>query len=579
MSVHHDLRRLMALARPFWGWMVLAGLLGFLTVGSNVGLMATGAWLIAAAALHPSIAALQVAIVGVRFFGIARGAFRYVERLTSHNTTFRLLRKLRVWFYERLEPLAPAGLARHESGDLLARMLEDIDELQNLYMRVIGPPLVALLTGAVMLVFTGVFAPILVPLLLGFYVIGGVGVPLLVWRLSDRAGQGAVTRRAELNAALTAGIQGIDDLLAYNAEGRFLGRVRSLSASLAEHQQILTRIDALREGLMILIGNGAMVAVLAAAIPRVSGIQLATVVLGVAASFEAISALPEAGRNLGAIRASARRLFEVLDAEPGIEELSGDDSQATSTIPSSFDLHITGLTFFYHTDDDPALNGINLLMKAGQRLAVVGPSGAGKSTLVNLLLRFWDVSPGAITVGGRDVRNYPAEIVRSWFGVVPQRPHLFNATIRENLLIANPLAADSDLVAACQQAQIHGFIVGLSNGYDTQIGEHGAKLSGGERQRLALARALLKDAPMLLLDEPTANLDAATERAVIARLLDTSSRYSVLLITHRLIHMEAFDKILVLDRGQLVEQGSHAELLARRGGLYRDMWQHMHGQF
>jgi ATP-binding cassette subfamily C protein CydC len=268
----------------------------------------------------------------------------------------------------------------------------------------------------------------------------------------------------------------------------------------------------------------------------------------------------------------------VLDAKPGVEELTGGDLQATRTIPPSFDLHVTGLTFFYHTDDAPALHGINLSMKAGQRLAVVGPSGAGKSTLVNLLLRFWDVPPGAITVGGQDVRYYPAEKVRSWFGVVPQRPHLFNASIRENLLIANPLAAESDLVAACQQAQIHDFIAGLPNGYDTQVGEHGANLSGGERQRLALARALLKDAPILLLDEPTANLDAATEQAVIARLLDTSRQHSVLLITHRLIHMEAFNKILVLDRGQLVEQGSHAELLARQGGLYRDMWEHMHGQ-
>jgi ATP-binding cassette subfamily C protein CydC len=582
MSQQHtadrDLRRLMALARPFWGWMVLAGLLGFLTVGSSVGLMATGAWLIAAAALHPSIAALQVAIVGVRFFGIARGAFRYAERLTSHNATFKLLREVRVWFYERLEPLAPAALSHHESGDLLARMLEDVDELQNLYMRVIGPPLVALLTGAAMLVFTGLFAPILAPLLLVFYVIGGVGVPLLVWRLADRAGREAVAQRAELNAALVAGIQGMDDLLAYNAGPRYLGRIRSLSAALAKRQQTLSRIDALQEGLMILISGGAMIAVLAAAVPRVEGVGLAAVVLGVVASFEAISALPEAGQSLGAIRASARRLFEVLDAQPAVEEPPDGGLQTVNVAPPSFDLRINDLTFAYHTADPPALRGVSLSLEAGQRVAVVGPSGAGKSTLANLLLRFWDVPPGAITIGGQDVRDYPAEVVRGWFGVLPQRAYLFNATIRENLLIADPSASESDLAAACQRAQIHDFIAGLPEGYETQVGEHGAKLSGGERQRLALARAFLKDAPILLLDEPTANLDAATERAVIDTLLDPSRRRGVLLITHRLIHMDAFDTILVLDGGQIVERGSHAQLLARRDGLYRHMWRHMHGQ-
>jgi ATP-binding cassette subfamily C protein CydC len=413
--------------------------------------------------------------------------------------------------------------------------------------------------------------------------VGGVGLPLLIWRLSDRTGREAVAQRAELNSALVAGIQGIDDLLAYNAGGRYLDRIRSLSANLSDRQQTLTRIDALQEGLMILISGGAMVAVLAAAIPRVEGVSLAAVVLGVAASFEAISALPEAGRSLGAVRASARRLFEVLDAEPAVEE-PPTSPQGANAAPPSFDLRVEGLTFAYHPNDAPALLDVSLSLEAGQRIAVVGPSGAGKSTLASLLLRFWDVPPGAVTVGGQDIREYPTEAVRGWFAVVPQRAYLFNATIRENLLIANPSATEEDLVAACQRAQIHDFIAGLPDGYETPIGEHGARLSGGERQRLALARALLKDAPILLLDEPTANLDAATERVVIDMLLDvdtsvdTSQRRSTLLITHRLIRMDAFDTILVLYRGRIVEQGSHARLLARPDGLYRHMWQHMHRQ-
>jgi ATP-binding cassette subfamily C protein CydC len=577
MSQPRDLRRLLVLARPFWGWMTLAGLLGFLTVGSSVGLMATGAWLIAAAALHPSIAALQVAIVGVRFFGIARGVFRYAERLTSHSATFRLLRRLRVWFYEQLEPLAPAALAGHASGDLLARMLGDVDELQNLYMRVIGPPLVALLTGAAMLVFAGLFAPALAPLLLAFYVVGGVGVPLLVGRLADRAGRDALAGRAELNTALVEGIQGMGDLLAYDAGDRYLDRIRALSARLARQQTVLSRVDAAQEGLAILVGGGAMAAVLAAAAPRVNGVGLAAVVLGVAASFEAITPLPEAARSLGAVRAAARRLFEVLDAEPAVPQMPGE-AESTAPVPPGYDLYINGLTFAYGPDDPPALRDVDLLLMPGQRVAVVGPSGAGKSTLINLLLRFWDAPPGSITVGGQDIRRYPPEVARSWFGVAPQRAHLFNATLRENLLIANPGADEADLRAACEQAGLHDFIAGLPDGYDTWVGERGTKLSGGERQRVALARALLTDAPILLLDEPTAHLDAATEWAVIGALVDGRRERSVLLITHRLVNMAAFDTILVLDAGQVVERGTQADLLARPNGLYRRMWQHMHNQ-
>jgi len=565
------MRRLISLAAPFRWWMLLAALLGFATIGSSIGLMAVAAWIIATAALHPSVAVLNVAVVGVRFFGITRGVFRYLERYVSHQTTFRLLARLRVWFYEALEPLAPARLMQYRSGDLLARAVADIDTLENFYLRVIAPPAIALLIGLVMFVFFAITDLRLALVLIAFLALAGIGVPLVTQGLSRRTGRALIAVRSELNVALVDGIQGMADLTAFGAEDRQCERVAALSRELTREQARMAQIGGLNTALGTLLVWLAAAAILMVAVPMVrrgelDGVMLAVLVLAAISSFEAVLPLPQAFQHWGSNLDAARRLFEIVDAVPAVD--AGQGRRAVVDHPA---LEVQNLRFRYTPDDVPALDGISLTLPAGGTVAIVGASGAGKSTLVNLLMRFWEYEEGQMRLGGRELRDYTPEAVRAYFGVVSQNTYLFNSTIRDNLRIARPDASEEDLILAAQRAQIHDFIMTLPQGYDSWIGEQGLRLSGGERQRIALARAILKDAPVLILDEATANLDTITEREVLRAMQAAMAGRSTLVITHRLVEMEKMDEILVLQAGQLVERGTHADLM-QLDGVYRRMW-------
>ena len=567
------LMRLLGLAAPFAGQMALAVLLSAATVGSSIGLMTVSATIIARAALHPSIAELSVAIVGVRFFGIARGVARYLERWLSHDVTFRLLSRLRVWFYQALEPLAPARLMQYRSGDLLARMVADVETLQDFFLRAIAPPAAAVLVAGAAALLLGRFDPRLALVLLLFLLLAGAGVPLLARALSHRAGKHMIEVRSELNSALVDGVQGVADLLAAGAEGRHLHRVRGWSRELNALQARMASIGGLQLALSGLLMNLATLAVLAIAIllvgvDRLDGVYLALLVMAVISSFEAVLPLAPALQYLENSLEAGRRLFEIVDARPAVI----DPAQPLPLpAPGGCSLLVRDLRSAYGPGLPPALDGISFELPQGARLAVVGPSGAGKSTLVQVLLRFWDYHEGSILLGGRELRSYAQEDWRRLVAVVSQRTHLFNASIRENLLLARPEAGEAEMVEAARRAQIHEFVQSLPQGYDTFVGEQGHRLSGGQRQRVALARALLKDAPILILDEPTADLDALTEQAIMDPLLPLMHGRTTLLITHRLVALEAFDEILVLEHGRVVERGRHQGLLAG-AGLYRRMW-------
>jgi ATP-binding cassette subfamily C protein CydCD len=590
--------RLLRFISPYKKWVALSAMLGSATIGSAIGLMVTSAFIISAAALHPSIAVLETAIVGVRFFGISRGIFRYLERLVTHDITLRLLAQLRVWFYRSLEPLAPARLLLQRSGDLLSRAISDINTLENFYVRAVSPPLVAIIVAISASAILASYASVLGAMLLVMILAAGVGLPILLYLLTRKPGRQVITQRAALNHVLVDGLQGMADLQVFGQEGHQLEKVIALGDSLAQSQMRLGSVASLQTAANLLLANLAAWLTLVLAIPfvvegRIAGVYLAGLVLISLTSFEAVALLPQAAQQLESCLQAAHRLFELVDARPEVQE-----PENPLPVPREFHLALHNLEFRYPHPLREAFNpliieGVTFELAAGQQVAIVGPSGAGKSTIVNLLLRFWEYGElndpqdnagvvhhdgqSSILLNGKALRSYSPNALRQEMAVVPQYIHLFNTTIRENLLVACPSASQEALEQAAQQAQAHDFIQSLPQGYDTWIGEQGLRLSGGERQRIAIARALLKEAPLLILDEPLAHLDAQTARAVLKALLNGSSlagssrRRALLMITHRLVNLEAMDEILVMSRGRIVERGKHAELL-QKDGYYRRMW-------
>jgi len=569
------LPRLLSFLDGNWHLVALSVLLGALTIGANVSLMGTSAWLISTAALHPSIAELQVAIVGVRFFGISRAALRYAERLTSHNVTFRLLSRLRTWFYERLEPLAPARLMDYRAGDLLARIVGDVETLENFYVRIVAPPLVALLTAVGVSLFLASYYPPLAAVSIGCFLVLGLLLPLSALRLGREPGRALVTLRAQLNTRLLDGIQGLADLLAYGRADDQAAQITALGREYGQAQKRMALLSGFHSGVAALLTHLGLWLVVYLAIPQVNnghipGPMLAALALLTLASFEAVTPLPLAAQMWESVRTAAARLFEIVDAEP---EISAPSSTSREQMPPTNEaLRITDLSFTYPNTASPALDHVTFDLHPGTATAIVGPSGAGKSTLVHLLMRFWEYRSGDILLGGRSLHGLEQDEVRARCAVVSQTAHFFNASIRDNLRLARPSASQEEIEQAAQQAHIHDFIQRLPKGYDTFIGEQGLRLSGGERQRLALARALLKDAPIFILDEPTANLDPLTEKQVLETLFQVMRGRTTLLITHRLVGLENMDEILVLQNGRIVERGTQADLLGRRGAFYR-LWE------
>lgn len=575
---HSLFLRLLQLALPVKNWMILAALLGSATVASGIGLASTSAYLISAAALHPSVATLQVAIVGVRFFGIARGVFRYLERLSSHKATFRLLANLRVWFYNALEPLLPARIITREdgktelrSGDLLRRAVADIDLLQNFYVRILAPPVVAALIGLAMWIFLGAFGASFVLTYVIFFLMASAGIPLLTHLLSRALGKEMVETRAELHAHMADSIQGIADLIAYGQEEQQLQEIRTLNTRLNRLQAWMAQISGMQTSLTNLLMNIMTWTILLFAIPTIRAghldpIFLALLVLASLASFEIVLPLAGAFQQMGSSLEAASRLFEIVDAEPAVQ-----DPASPSPVAKNYSLAVEHLSFRYDESDPDVLHDISFIVPETRVVAIVGPSGSGKSTLIHLLLRYWNYQHGHIQLGGHPLRDYAREDLYKLISVIEQDTHLFNTTIRENLLLARAEATNEEMEEAARQAQIHDFIQTLPNGYDTQVGEQGLRLSGGERQRIAIARAFLKNSPFLFLDEPTINLDAIAERRVLHALRKLATTRTTIMVTHRLIELDMADEILVLEKGHIIERGTHSELLQAEG-LYWHMW-------
>jgi thiol reductant ABC exporter CydC subunit len=546
------LRRLVAFAAVPRSRLWLSVGLGALAVCFGVALMTAAGYLISRAAEHPPILALTTTIVAVRFFGLSRPIVRYLDRLVSHDLALRSLGRVRARFYTRIEPLAPAQLEGYRRGDLLTRMVGDVDALQGLYLRGISPPLVALLAGAACVGATAAVLPAAAVILAAGLLAGGLAVPALAAALARSSGRRQAAARSELTADLVELLRGAPELLLFGREDDRLAAVRAADRELDR----LARRDALVAGvadaLAILVAGVTTVGVLAAAVSAhdtgaLDRVLVATIALLALSSFEAVASLPAAARELGGIVASGRRVLELADGSPAVRD-PADPLPAPGDRPT---VALEGVTARYGSEDGPVLAGVDLALAPGRRIGLVGPSGAGKTTVTNLLLRFLDPVDGRVAIAGRDARDYRQEDVRRVFGVAGQDAHLFDSTIRENLRLARPDATDSELGGILDRVRLGEWVASLPDGLDTLVGEEGTEVSGGQRQRLVLARALLAGASVLVLDEPTAHLDAATASALMDDVLAAAEDRTVLLITHRPEGLERMDEVVTLVEGRV----------------------------
>ena len=548
------IRRLFRIYRPHLGWLALGTLLGLLTVLANVGLLALSGWFITAMAVAgvtgTTINYFAPAAL-IRGLAMLRTGGRYAERVITHEATFRLIADLRTWFYRHIEPLAPAALSAYRSGELLSRLQKDIDRLDAVYLRIAMPIIVAAISVLLFTVFMALYDLRLALVNLALLVLGGLLLPLAINRLSQEAGRQQVHLAAELRTQAVDAVQGLPELLAFGADAGQARLFKRTNQEWLEQQDRLQRIQSVADAGLSLLSQIAIWSVLLLGIPLVHAAQLpapnlAMLALFALAGFEALLPLPAAFGVISETREAAQRLFSVTDMQPPVSE-----PQTPLDPPQQGDICFRQVSLRYSDGATPALRDVSFRLPVGSRTLLQGASGAGKSSIIQLLLRFYDPSKGQILFDGIDLRQFDSEHWRSRVTLLSQHTQLIAGTVRENLLIAAPHADESELKAACQQAHILDFVESLPQGLDTWLGETGSKVSGGQARRIAIARALLKPSPLLLLDEPTEGLDRKTEQALLADLQRLFEGRTVLLITHRPLPLSGIDQVLTLDQGRL----------------------------
>ena len=558
--------RAMSLQR---GRLAAAALFGVIAAASTVALLGTSGWLISYAAELPPVLSLSVAAVMVRSFALSRSVFRYLERLVGHDAAFRGLTELRVRIYDRLERLAPAGLMRFGRGDLLARLVADVDAALDLPLRVVLPWVQAALVSAATVAFLAWLVPGAGLALGVVLVIGLVVVPWLVARLATRTERRLAPTRGALSASVVTSLDGAADLLAFGAVDAALADIDRRDAQLTAVARRESAGLGLGAGLSTALQGAAVVACLVAAIPvvtegRIGPAWLAVAALLPLAVYDIVATLPASALAYQRVRGSAARLNEVLDSPDPVHDPRDPVPLPHPPTP----LACRGLVAAW--TDEPVLRGIDLDVSSGERVAIVGPSGAGKSTLAMVVMRFLGYD-GDVSLDGRQLREIDGDAVREEVGLLTQDAHVFDTTVRENLHLGDRHASDDELRAVLARVGLAGWLTHLPRGLDADLGPHGASISGGERQRLALARLLLAERSLLVLDEPTEHLDPLAADELTDDLLAVTAGRSTLLITHRLRGLDRVDRIVVLIAGQVRAVGTHAELVAQ-GGWYAERW-------
>ena len=553
-------------------WMLSLGVvLAIITLLASIGLLTLSGWFLSASAVV-GVAGVysfnyMLPAAGVRGAAITRTAGRYFERLVSHDATFRVLAHLRVYTFSKVLPLSPSGIARFRQGELLNRLVADVDTLDHLYLRVISPLAGALVVILVVAVGLSVLDVTLALTLGGIMLLTVLLLPPLFYRAGKSTGEALTALRAQYRQQLTAWLIGHAELTIFNAASRYRDALDSTESEWQEAQRRQAGLTAISQAVMMLISGMTVVLMLWMAAGGVGGntapgALIALFVFCALAAFEALAPVTGAFQHLGQVIASALRVTQLTEQQPDVTF-----SDATMSAPEQAAVTFDKVSFRYSQQAQPALNQVSLTIQAGERVALLGRTGCGKSTLLQLLTRAWDPQQGEITLAGLPLTQYSESALRDSMSVVPQRVHLFSATLRDNLLLAAPQASDARLASTLTQVGLEKLLE--DGGLNSWLGEGGRQLSGGELRRLAIARALLHDAPLMLLDEPTEGLDAGTEQQILSLLDTVTANKTVLMITHRLRGLADFNRIVVMDNGQIIESGNHDELMAKQGRYYQ----------
>ena len=549
----------------------IAARIVFLMIG--IALFALGGWAVAGLASGESSWSIALVIVCAIGLSVLKGLTRYLEQFAGHFVAFHSLAMLRNYFYDQLEPQAPAGTDRLDSGDIMNRVTKDIDRVEVFFAHTLAPVTTAIIVPILSVVWMGsavswTLAAVLAPFLL---IVGAV-IPFLGSGSTARAARELREARGAIAAHVTDSVQGVREVLAFGAQERREAEMSAIEKRISAGLGTQGRWIALRRGF-----NQAAVALGVVTVAMVAGSNVlagtltlpqAGLALGIAmGSFGPVLAVEEFAADLDQAFASAARVFAITDRAPAV----ADPAEPKPLTPG--DIEFTDVSFAYPTDEEapaPApmvLGGVSIHIPAGKRTAIVGASGSGKSTLASLLTRTWDPASGIVTIGGTNVAEASLRDLRATVASAPQRPYLFNDTLRANLLLAAPDATEADLERALEAVDLTDWLATEKDGLDTVVGDMGERLSGGQRQRLALARALLRDAPIYVFDEATSQVDPATEARVREGIARVAKGRTIVEIAHRISAVRDADQIIVMDAGRVVETGTYAELRERGGAL------------